>query len=236
MLSESTLICVHGYGVRGFFWDRFAQIAKLHYKKVCCPDLAMISVNTAIDEIRSLCRHESARSGHGVVLLGHSLGAVLCTLAAQGLTPSELQTIVAIAAPFGFREREMPAWLRFLLFKKLIPDFIIRRRFFGRKVKANVQKDLFSRAVKETVQFQLLISQGTWFHNDLVQPMPNGTAIAISSAADQIVPCSETAAMAAAMACPHIVFSKMLGIGHDDFGVSPEAATLVIETIKAFRQ
>lgn len=231
MPLESTLICIHGYGVRGFFWEEFAKIAKVHFNTVICPDLCMQTLESTIIEIQEICRHAAA-NGNTVTLIGHSLGAILCALAAQNLNPSILRALVVIACPFGERKRQMPPFVRFLLFHKLIPDFLLRRRFFGPQVPLSIQKAIFAQAIKENPEFQQLISTGTWFHNNLIKPLPEITTLAISSSADQIVASSETRAMATALNCEYIDFPKSQKVGHDDFGVSPFAAQLILETLR----
>ena len=229
MVAESTLICIHGYGVRGFFWQEFALQAKQFFPEIICPNLRMETIESTIQEIIEIGKNQA---GKPYILVGHSLGGVLSALAAQNLVGTGLLAWVGLACPFGFRGNATPAWLRFLLFHKLIPKFLIRRRFFGKSVPAQAQKELFSRVVKENEIFQRLINTSPWFHNNRIKPLPSIAMVAIASQADRIVSSEQSAAMAQAMAARFINFPKILGIGHDDYGVHAQAAVQVLLAIK----
>lgn len=231
MVRESTLVCIHGYGVRGFFWEGFAAEARLRYRTVVCPDLALADADQAVAEIRDLCR---AHSGGGPVdLAGHSLGAALALAAARGLDAAVLGRVLAIACPYGAERRRMPGWLRFALAHHLIPDGLIRGRFFGRRVPAAARKALFARAVVETPAVQALIAAPDWFLANLGQADPAHPTLVVASRADRIVPWQNGAALAAAMGAALHLIPEAEQVGHDDFGLSAEVAALVLDRFAA---
>ena len=68
-------ICLHGFGVRGNFWDPLIpELSKLSEQNIIAPDLDFSTIDSAINSSRkSIINNQDKVS----VIIGHSLGAIL---------------------------------------------------------------------------------------------------------------------------------------------------------------
>jgi pimeloyl-ACP methyl ester carboxylesterase len=232
---KSSAILIHGYGVRGFFWSALKEELQGSFQSVLAPDFEVERVEAGVSAIVELVREERKRNGEPAVLIGHSLGGVLAALACRELSLKEATHLVLVAAPYG----EIPSGgistlLRFAVRFKLIPEWVIRPRFFGSEVPKEKQKELFSRAVPESRALQDLSRQKRWFHTGTFSELPEQRVLAIASAADRIVDPRETIAFGEELQGETLLLPEEAGVGHDDFGFWPPAAKRVAEAVARF--
>lgn len=226
------MLCIHGYGVRGFFWEQFKKQAGIAGFDVRAADLKLAGVESAIEEVAALARDFSAEKKSPIVLVGHSLGGILSALAAKNLDASVLAALVVISSPFGEKKNDLPPLVRFLLWRGLLPGWLVRPKFFGPDVPVKIQKDLFAKAVKEEQTVQEAAASKTWFHTDAFPNTLPMKSLVIASELDHIVPFYETLNFAKALGAETHVFAASERVGHDDVGVDPRVADLVLKKIR----
>ncbi len=190
---ERTIIFLHGYGVRGWFWDgfkdQFAASNGGEFDRVLAPDLNMADIDTLFDTTTGLVAIEAEKQGP-VYLVGHSLGGAVAAVVAGALGKQAVAGIACIATPFGGNRSSGKALTRFLIRHRMIPQFIARPRFFG-TTPVTVQKAMFAKVSPESPALQDSIMADTYIHTKLLNeslPMP---AIVLCSEADRIVPVSQ---------------------------------------------
>lgn len=231
-MNHTTVVLLHGYGVRGFFWDPMQQVLAERGVRVHAPDLEMSDIDDGLRQIAEVVRHEVDTSGAAVTLVGHSLGGVLAALSARALGAELVARVGIISSPFGrVRRGPLAPLLRLALATGLIPADRVRPRFFGPDIPVDAQRALFDRAVREQPHLRRLPWQREWFHT---RSFPEGLpqpAVVVASAADQVVPVDQTRAFAAALGADYHEFPAEDGMGHDDIGVSLSWARRVTERI-----
>lgn len=231
----ATAILVHGYGVRGFFWSALKEELAEDFSSILTPDLDIESVDAGVDSVVELARRQREKSGAPVVLIGHSLGGVICALAAQRLSREEASHLVIIASPYGdVHSGGVSRLLRLAVRFKLVPGWMIRPRFFGPEVPKERQKELFSRAVQESEGLQDLSRQEKWFHTGAFPDPLKQAVLAIASEGDQIVNPEETVAFARELRGETLLLPREAKVGHNDFGYWPPAARKTADEIRRF--
>lgn len=216
--NEHTVILVHGYGVRGSFWDKLKPRLERSGTRVLAPDLAGNSPGELADQIETLARAESG--GRPVMLVGHSLGGILCALVASRVNTGVASHVVVIAAPFGGRARKLNPLVRFLIRFRLLPQFLVRPRFFSAATSKADQKRWFARAVPESPALQSVLFGDGWFPAEAFSSPPRQRALVVYSEADRIVDAAATAAFTRALDANELVFERARGVGHNDFAAS----------------
>lgn len=230
--AETTIVLVHGYGVRGSFWEKLQPKLMLHGHRVVAPDLSGDSPFDLADRLESVAR-EQAATGR-VALVGHSLGGILCALVAGRVGPAVVSHLVVIASPFAGRAKSVGPVVKFLIRYRLLPPALIRPRFFSRATSRSDQKRWFARAIPESPALQQVLFGTDWFptaelSRKLVQP-----ALAVYSEADRIVEAAATRQLAAAIGAEEYRFARDRGVGHNDFAASDAVSDEVAGTISAF--
>jgi predicted alpha/beta hydrolase family esterase len=170
-----------------------------------------------------------------VHVVGHSLGGILGALAAASLSSQTVASVTVVSSPWdaGTRNR-LSGFLRFLLAKGLLPGYVVRQRFFGPGVPAQVQKDVFRTAVPEAEELKELITRRPWFHVEtLPRPFPHPLLV-IGSEADRVVGIEESVAFALTLGGQLERIAKARGWGHDDPAVEPSVAQDLIHRIEKF--
>ncbi|MFO8064669.1 MAG: alpha/beta fold hydrolase [Spirochaetota bacterium] len=233
-MSAKTLVCLHGFGVRGYFWEIIVPHLQTHYQRVLTPDLQMDTLETLLANGRDIVEHAHGEEGAPVAVVGHSLGAVVGALTARDLGPGIVDRAVLIAPPFGERAEVPGPLVRFLLAHKLIPDFVTRPRFFTKHTPLDIQKSIFSRAVDESAELQSLLFTERRFHTDLFDGPLSVPSLIIASDADRIVPARESRAFAERINASLTVYPRHRNIGHDDLTCSPTIAAEVSQRIMEF--
>ncbi|MFP4373600.1 MAG: alpha/beta hydrolase [Spirochaetaceae bacterium] len=231
-----TLLCLHGFGVRGYFWDVIKPHLENVYARVVTPDLRMDTIETVLDSGRRLTEQSAREDGAPVAIIGHSLGGVVGALAARDLGPATVDRVVLVAPPFGERGEVPGPFLRFLLRHRLIPDFLSRPRFFSSETPTSIQKSIFKRAVDESPELKELLFRPKRFHTDLFDgPLPVPTLV-VASEADRIVPVRESLEFAERLGAATEVYAAARGIGHDDFTCAPRIAEELAARVSRFAE
>lgn len=229
-----SILMVHGFGLRGRFWDLLATQFPANEFLLHAPDLAYRSPGEAVALLTSEAAALRERSGEHPVIVGHSLGGIMTALALKS-HPELFAKAVIISSPFGER-KQGPAelFIRFLLKYRLLPGALVRSRFFGPAIPKAAQKDLFDAAVPEAKELLELVSSGRWFHNSAFGTPLEKPVLGICSESDAIVPAPETRAFLEAVGGRLISYPKHDQIGHDDLAVSNEVAARVAKDILEF--
>ena len=228
----SSIVLVHGYGVRGSFWEKLQRHLALHGHRVLAPDLSGDSPFELADQLEAVARGQAAYGP--VVLVGHSLGGILCALVAGRVGPAVVSHLVVIASPFAGRAKGVGPVVKFLIRYRLLPPALIRPRFFSRATSPPDQKRWFARAVPESPALQQVLFGTDWFPvAELSRPMGK-PALALFSEADRIVEAAATRRLATAIGATVHPFPRERGIGHNDFAASDAVSAEVAHTISAF--
>jgi pimeloyl-ACP methyl ester carboxylesterase len=230
-----TAILVHGYGVRGFFWSALAEELAKDFSTILTPDFDIESVDAGVAALLELVRHHRETSGEAALLIGHSLGGVICALAAQRLSREEASHLIILASPYGeVHSGGVSRLLRLAVRFGLVPGWMIRPRFFGPEVPKAKQKELFSRAVKESAGLQDLSRQEKWFHTGAFPEPLEQAVLVVASEGDQIVSPDETMAFARELRAETVLLPREAKVGHNDFGYWPPAAKKTADEIRRF--
>ncbi|TVQ96480.1 MAG: alpha/beta fold hydrolase [Spirochaetaceae bacterium] len=227
------IVLVHGYGVRGSFWEKLQPQLALRGHRVVAPDLSGDSPFELADRLEAVARDQAVTAGP-VALVGHSLGGILCALVAGRVGPAVVSHVVVIASPFAGRAKGVGPVVKFLIRYRLLPPALIRPRFFSRATSRSDQKRWFARAVPESPALQQVLFGTDWFptaelSRKLLQP-----ALAVYSEADRIVEAAATRRLAAALGAEEHAFPRVRGIGHNDFAASDAVSAAVAGAICDF--
>lgn len=227
-----TVILVHGYGVRGSFWEKLAPRLECSGLSVLTPDLAGDSPEDLAGQIEMLAR--TAAADAPVMLVGHSLGGILCSLVASRVDAGVVSHVAVIAAPFGGRTRKLNPFVRFLIRFRLLPQFLARPRFFSAATPKVDQKRWFARAVPESPHLQRVLFAEGWFPAEAFSAPLSQRTLVIYSEADRIVAPAATAELARALQTETLVFARERGVGHNDFAASDGVADEVARSLLRF--
>jgi len=88
---------------------------------------------------------------------------------------------------------------------------------------------VFKNAVKESPEIQALAAQKKWFHTDTFPQSLPQPALVIASAADRIVPVSQSLSFAEALGARTHIFEEPDIVAHDDFFASPDIAPVIAD-------
>jgi pimeloyl-ACP methyl ester carboxylesterase len=228
------VILLHGYGVRGRTWDEMRGAMEGRFRDSIAPDLDAVSIDQLVDRATEEVRTFSEARAAPVVVMGHSLGAVLAAIAAHRLGTSVVAATVLLAPPFGNGNNGPDGLLRFLLKHRLIPPWMIRPRFFSRNTPKPVQKRIFKEAVPEHPDLQAATLDRPWFHTSIFDTPLDMPTLIIASKSDRIVPYSQSEAFARAIgATLHGIPADRL-VGHDDLFASRSMVAEVVDTVVEF--
>jgi pimeloyl-ACP methyl ester carboxylesterase len=235
MKTRGTLF-YHGYGVRGNIWrtlvDRLAGSTGPSYT----PDLAAKDVDELVTLARGRARRVSLEIDGPVLLVGHSLGAVLAAFAAQEPGPPAVGGVVLIAPPYGEREHVPGPVMRLLLRHRLIPPALLRPRFFSSRTPVSTQREIFANAVPEAPALRELTLSRTFFHTAMFDGPLRVPSLVLASRADRIVPAHQSESFGRLLGSEVVVLSEDERVAHDDFFASPEIATQTAQIIRAFAE
>lgn len=232
-----TLVMLHGFGVRGFFWDPYIHSnLQNKFHQIFAPDLDFTTIEVAIKSTKQLVIDYHQRYGNmgPIFILGHSLGGILAAILAKELGPNIIEKIVIMASPYGeysSSERNINIQRWFIKHDWLLPGFLTRRVFFTKKTPKKIQKALWKKTVKESNEFIDQIITKKMFHTELFSEPLKQESFVIAGKHDKSVKIDQT-----------IKFAKVLGsktkiyenVGHNDLVYAPNIATKVIEDIIQF--
>lgn len=220
------LLLFHGYGVRGWFWDRFRDALAANGLEAQAPDLDFSTVTAAIDDARRRVEAANAEAGP-VTLIGHSMGAVLSAITARDLGPQVIERAILIAPPWGERG-STPPLVTWLIRRRLLPGFLIRGRFFGRHTERAEQVRIFGKAVPESEALMDAVFAPRWFHVPLLPGRIAGNVTVVASEGDRVVPAGQSRAMAERIGARFHLIPAAEGVGHNDFATSVTVAENLI--------
>lgn len=204
------------------------------FPELLTPDLSMSTLETLIENTKRMVSSKSRLDRAPVSLVGHSLGGVIAAICARDLGPRIVKKVVIVAAPFGERSELPGPFVQFLLRAGLIPDFLIRPKFFSAQTPPDKQKELFEKSVKESRQLQRDLAQPVWFHTEMFPVPLEQPSLTIYSTRDRIVPAAQTRAFGQALGSELLELGPNQRAGHDDFIWAPPVARMLLPRIIAF--
>ncbi|OLS20901.1 MAG: 2-succinyl-6-hydroxy-2,4-cyclohexadiene-1-carboxylate synthase [Candidatus Heimdallarchaeota archaeon LC_3] len=237
-IEIKTLVMLHGFGVRGFFWDPYKRSSLEHkFHQIFTPDLDFTNVDTAIESTKKVILNYFEKYGKlgPIFILGHSLGGILASIAAKDLGTEVIKKVIIIASPYGENnssKRTIGLQRWFIKNDWLLPGFLTRSRFFTKNfTPKKIQKDLWKKAVKETDEMIDKIIATKWFHSGMFdKPLAQETLI-IASRDDKVVKIEQVEEFAKVIGAKTKIYEK---VGHDDLIYAPNVANKVINDIIEF--
>ncbi|HUX51981.1 MAG TPA: alpha/beta hydrolase [Spirochaetia bacterium] len=221
---DKTLIFLHGFGVRGRFWngftDYFATPAGGSFTRIVAPDLQTTDINTLVETTTELVQSEAERNG-GVCLVGHSLGGAVAAVVASRLGDDLVRRLVCISSPFGTNRSRLTGVIRLLIRHHLIPEFAIRSRFYSKQTPKEIQKRMFSEVVAETPALLDAVLAETQFHTTVLTHRLSQPSLVMASEADKVVPVAQSKALAGAIGAELSIFTASERVAHDDMIAAP---------------
>lgn len=237
-MTASSFIFVHGYGVRGQFWDTLRNAALLDNAfgrvELKTPDMAISTPQEGVEQILRLAREVKEKTGKAPVLVGHSLGGILSAIAAKADKESLVAGLAVISSPWKPSGKTANnKFVRFLIRHGLLPGWLVMPRFFGKGIKRKAMRRIFSKAVPEERSLRDIVMGEPGFHAaELTGPFKI-PAVFIASEADRIVEARQTADFAAAVSGELVLFPEDSGVGHDDLAVSETVARKILAILAA---
>lgn len=217
---KPAILCVHGYGVRGSSWQWLRGALAKDTATVETPSIQMDTIETMISDTRNRVQDLAARHDGPIGLVGHSLGAAILSILTQEKLPDRVKGVILISPPFG--EQAAPGKIMsFLLQKQLMPQFLIRPRFFSKKTPKARQKEIFDNAVPESDQLRDSVFTAHWFHNEILTKESSVSALVVASDADKVVPSWQSKELAERIGAETWISPQSDNIGHDDYLGAP---------------
>lgn len=233
-MTVRSLICLHGYGVRGFFWDPVRTELEEAFPELLTPDLKMTNVETLLEHTERLVKSKAELDRAPLHLMGHSLGGVVAAVCARNLGPKYVSKVVVIGSPYGERPKLPGRLTQILMGLGIIPEIFIRSKFFSAQTPPEKQKELFSKSVSESRELQRDLLQPVWFHTDMFQFPLKQPSLAVYSRRDRIVSSEETKAFGEALGSELLEFGPNENVGHDDFIWAPRVSASLLPRIIGF--
>ena len=232
-MNVSGALLLHGYGVRESIWEPMKDALEDRVGRVFAPGLSATDVDELLQMARGRAKRYSLEEDGKLLVIGHSLGAVLAAWAARELGGSHVAAAVLLAPPYGTRERVPGPLLQLLLRHRLVPPALLRPRFFS-LTPVSVQKEIFRRAVPEADAIRSLGFQKTWFHTALfTAPLPVPSLV-ICSEADRVVPIASSLEFARVLGSRTIVLPAEESVGHDDLFAAPQVVRRIADHVADF--
>lgn len=230
-----TLILLHGYGVRSFFFEPIKTFFESRFNQIFIPDLQMEDPKTLHQSTLNYIKELHGKYPDSeIFIIGHSLGGIIGSIVASEL--DIIAKLAVIASPYSIEPVKYKSLVRFLIIHQLIPGFLSRPRFFSSKTPKKVQKMLWKQVVPESESMVDELLNETPYHieNNLIKKI-NQDSIVIGSEYDKVVPVHQLKMLAEKIgATKTIIYPKEKKIAHDDFVTAPIIAQEVSETIIDF--
>jgi len=233
-LTFKTLIFLHGYGVRGFFWDGIKPFFESKFPQIFSPDLQLKDIDTLIESTKVYITNIANKYDTTIYIIGHSLGGAIGALACQDLGTEIIHKFAGIAVPFGEQQISFKKLSRILVRYSLIPSFISRPRFFSKQTPKSVQKSLWKKVVKESDELQEILFSDQWFHTDNLNKTLAQDSLIITSESDKIVPWEQSQEIAKGIGAKLHIFKKDQKVAHNDYVTAPIISQEVAKRILEF--
>ena len=234
---DKTLIFLHGFGVRGRFWngftDFFTSTEGGRFTRVLTPDLQMPDVDTLVETTTELVQSEAERSG-GVCLVGHSLGGAVAAVVGSRLGDDLVRRLVCVSSPFGRNHSRLGGVIKLLISHHLIPEFAIRSRFYSKRTPKEIQKQMFGQVVAETPALLDAVLAETQFHTTVLTHRLSQPSLVMASEADKVVPAAQSKALAGAIGAELSIFTASERVAHNDMIAAPAVRVRAQQIIGAF--
>lgn len=233
-LTFKTLIFLHGYGVRGYYWEGIKPFFESKFAQVFNPDLQMRDINLLIKSTKKYISDIVNKYDTTVYLIGHSLGGAIGALVCQDLG-SAIHKFAGIAVPYGEQQITFKKFTRYLVRHQLIPGFLSRPRFFSKQTPKSVQKSLWKRNVLESEKLQDILFSDQWFHTKLLNGALDQDSLVIASESDKIVSWEQSQEFANKIGAKYYYkFKREQNVGHNDYITAPIISQEVAERIIKF--
>ena len=226
-------ICLHGFGVRGNFWDPLIpELSKLSEQNIIAPDLDFSTIDSAINSSRKSIINNQAKVS---VIIGHSLGAILALR--QELVNLDNKNIYLILLGCGMpiKMHSIVTGITRIIMKYgyLLPDHFWQSSFFSSITPQDIQDKFFSKVVKESNVF---INELTSKNNDLLNFLENidrslPRTLFITGAKDRLTTTDRTVALANKL---DATFISIDNAGHNDLIYSELIRKKVVKEIISF--
>jgi pimeloyl-[acyl-carrier protein] methyl ester esterase len=232
--NQTPLLCLHGFGVRGWFFDPIRS----HFKQertISTPDLYERTISgrlaQAVEELTSI----SASTKSKVIVMGHSLGGVIGSILASKF-PKKIAGLVLIATPFDGRggNRLSIGIQKFLVKRQLIPDSLAMGLFFSNVTAKETQKAFFEKVVPEPPALIDEIFLPELPHVKIL-PKISVPTLCLGSRDDKTVSFHQMEKLS--LAIPKVTLWLTEDLNHSELLHGPESATAhVFERIRDFVQ
>ncbi|MFL3050207.1 MAG: alpha/beta hydrolase [Candidatus Neomarinimicrobiota bacterium] len=226
-------ICLHGFGVRGNFWDPLIpELSKLSEKNVIAPDLDFSTIDSAINSSRnSIINNQDNVS----VIIGHSLGAVLALRQELVILDNENIYLILLGCGLPMKMNSIVIAITRMIMKYgyLLPDHFWQPRFFSPITPQDIQDKFFSKVVKESNTF---INELTSKNNYLLNFLENiersfPRTLFITGTKDSLTTTERTVALANKL---NATFISIDNAGHNDLIYSESVRKKVVKEIISF--
>ena len=226
-------ICLHGFGVRGNFWDPLIpELSKLSEKNVIAPDLDFSTIDSAINSSRnSIINNQDNVS----VIIGHSLGAVLALRQESVILDNENIYLILLGCGLPMKMNSIVIAITRMIMKYgyLLPDHFWQPSFFSPITPQDIQDKFFSKVVKESNTF---INELTSKNNYLLNFLENiersfPRTLFITGTKDRLTTTERTVALANKL---NATFISIDNAGHNDLIYSESVRKKVVKEIISF--
>lgn len=231
-----TLVLLHGYGVRGFFFEPIKTMFESRFNHVFNPDIDLTNVESALDSSVNYFENLHIKYPESeIYIIGHSLGGILASIIAHKLGVNVINKIAVIASPYSTQKLKYKRLIRFLIVHKLIPSFVSRPRFFSKNhTPKSVQKKLWKQVVSESEEMVDELLADEPFHLKHLHKLEQ-ECIVIGSEYDKIVPIDSVKAFFDVIdGKEYIEFPESKKISHNDFITGPMIAQEISDIITTF--
>ena len=235
MSKFRTLILLHGYGQRSFFWGPIKTFFESKFAQIYVPDLQMESATVLIESTKKyIVDIKNNHPDNEIFLIGHSLGGVVALLVAQDLGPEIIKKLAFLAVPYGEHKIPFKSLTRVLIKYRLIPAFLDRPRFFSKHTPKAVQKRMFKQVVPESDAMIDEILKEKYFHTDLVTGKLPQESIFFISEYDKVAPYEQSIILAEILGSKIVLYTKERKVAHDDYITGPTVSNEVSQKIIDF--
>jgi len=147
-VRNTPLFCLHGFGVRSWFFDPL----KSHFAQerlVVAPDLYESTISGRVKQALAALDNLLRSGENPPVIVGHSLGGVIGSIIASKV--KTITGLILLATPFDGRKgsKLLLNLQRFLIKRNLIPNRLAMSWFFSDLTPKKTQKAFFEKVVPE---------------------------------------------------------------------------------------